>query len=213
MCATCPPLFSSLPPPRNFDALFPVFQHLIKSKNPVPFCICGGSYPDLSEEQDERILKGMGAKILLPKKTNPYTLSLPAAKEEAKEGDGDKTQETQGAGAALDKKPVVSKCNHIIVARGGTGSGRSKRKILVARLGWSLVPRKPHFGRFDFARLFWGILCWTIFRNEFWELDAVLLVHIEESPHIPYTHAQFYPTAGEDRAGRRRCADFVITSD
>merc|ERR1712226_1309588 len=70
----------------------------------LPFAIVGGSEPDYSFKQDQKIVEAMGGKIVIPALKSPYPLSLEGA----------------------------SKCHHIIVGQGGPGN--REKGMLSAKL-------------------------------------------------------------------------------
>eukprot|EP00392_Amoebophrya_sp_AT5.2_P000820 g821.t1 len=76
---------------RYLSSWWETFQVLIEKK--YPFAIVGGSEPDYSFAQDEKILNTMGARMLLPATKSPFPMRLDAA----------------------------SKCHHVLIGQGGVG--------------------------------------------------------------------------------------------
>jgi len=70
-------------------------------QNDVPTAIIGASEPDPSWQQDEVLLKSLGANIVVGKRESPYPMCLP-------------------------DNQRVRKCNHVIGFRGGKAVPRDK---------------------------------------------------------------------------------------
>lgn len=84
---------------RYFTEFYPALSWLIQRH--VPTIVIGASEPDPSWNQDEVLLKSLGANILIGKRESPYPMCLP-------------------------DNPQVRKCNHIIGFLGGKAVPRDR---------------------------------------------------------------------------------------
>lgn len=75
----------------HFEEWWPTIQKLIVEK--IPTAVVGGSWPDKSKEQDQKILTECGANVITKTIDCPFRMSM----------------------------GEISKCNHVIVFAGGHG--------------------------------------------------------------------------------------------